>query len=84
MVVIEMENGAVIKLELCPEAAPITVKNFEKLVSEGFYDGLTFHRIMEGFMMKIMYEVPSRDDIKKIIITKDTVMNKADPEYILK
>ena len=40
--------------------------------------------IMEGFMMKIMYEVPSRDDIKKIVITKDTVMNKADPEYVLK
>ena len=40
--------------------------------------------IMEGFMMKIMYEVPSRDDIQKIIITKDTVMNKADPEYVLK
>ena len=40
--------------------------------------------IMEGFMMKIMYDVPSRDDIQKIIITKDTVMNKADPEYVLK
>ena len=47
-----MENGAKIELELYPEAAPITVKNFEKLVSEGFYDGLTFHRIMEGFMMQ--------------------------------
>ncbi len=52
MVVIEMENGQKIELELCPEAAPITVKNFEKLVSEGFYDGLTFHRVIKGFMIQ--------------------------------
>ncbi len=52
MVVIEMENGAKIELELYPEEAPITVKNFEKLVSEGFYDGLTFHRIIPGFMIQ--------------------------------
>ena len=52
MVVIEMENGGVIKLELCPEAAPKTVANFEKLVGEGFYDGLTFHRVISGFMIQ--------------------------------
>ena len=52
MVVIEMENGAEIKLELYPDIAPITVKNFEKLVKEGFYDGLTFHRIIPGFMIQ--------------------------------
>ena len=52
MVIIEMENGGKIELELFPEAAPITVKNFEKLVSEGFYDGLTFHRIIKGFMIQ--------------------------------
>lgn len=52
MVVIEMENGAKIELELYPEHAPITVKNFEKLVSEGFYNGLTFHRIIPGFMIQ--------------------------------
>ena len=40
--------------------------------------------IMEGLMMSIMYEVPSRDDIEKIIITKETVLNKAEPKYILK
>ena len=40
--------------------------------------------IMEGFMMQIMYDVPSRDDIKKIIITRDTVINKTAPEYVLK
>ena len=52
MIVIEMENGAEIKIELYPEHAPITVNNFEKLVSEGFYDGLTFHRIIRGFMIQ--------------------------------
>ena len=52
MVIIEMENGAKIELELYPEHAPITVKNFEKLVLEGFYDGLTFHRIIRGFMIQ--------------------------------
>ena len=52
MVVIEMENGAKIELELYPEVAPITVKNFESLVSKGFYDGLTFHRVIPGFMIQ--------------------------------
>ena len=52
MVRIEMENGGVIELELYPETAPITVKNFEKLVSEGFYDGLIFHRVIKNFMIQ--------------------------------
>ncbi len=52
MVVIEMQNGAQIKLELYPDAAPKTVENFEKLVKSGFYDGLTFHRIIPGFMIQ--------------------------------
>jgi peptidyl-prolyl cis-trans isomerase B (cyclophilin B) len=52
MVIIEMENGAKIELELYPEAAPETCKNFEKLVREGFYDGLTFHRVIKGFMIQ--------------------------------
>lgn len=52
MIVIEMENGKKIELELFPEHAPITVKNFEKLVNEGFYDGLTFHRVIKGFMIQ--------------------------------
>ena len=52
MVVIEMENGKKIKLELYPEVAPITVANFEKLVKEGFYDGLIFHRVIKGFMIQ--------------------------------
>ena len=52
MVVIEMENGGVIEIELNAEAAPKTVKNFEKLVSEGFYNGLIFHRVIPGFMIQ--------------------------------
>lgn len=52
MVLIEMENGGKIELELYPEVAPITVANFEKLVKEGFYDGLTFHRVIAGFMIQ--------------------------------
>ncbi len=52
MVVIEMENGKKIKLELYPEIAPITVENFVKLVKDGFYDGLIFHRVIEGFMIQ--------------------------------
>ena len=52
MVVIELENGKKIKLELYPDKAPITCANFEKLVREGFYDGLIFHRVISGFMMQ--------------------------------
>lgn len=52
MVVIEMENGKKIKIELYPEKAPITVANFEKLVKEGFYNGLCFHRVIKGFMIQ--------------------------------
>ena len=52
MIVIEMDNGGVIKIELDYNAAPISAKNFETLVREGFYDGLTFHRIIPGFMIQ--------------------------------
>ena len=52
MVIIEMENGATIKLELDANAAPKTVANFEKLVRSGFYDGLIFHRVIPGFMIQ--------------------------------
>lgn len=47
-----MENGKKIKLELYPEIAPETVANFEKLVKQGFYNGLIFHRVIEGFMIQ--------------------------------
>ena len=52
MVIIEMENGKQIKIELYPEIAPITVENFEKLVNAKFYDGLCFHRVISGFMIQ--------------------------------
>lgn len=52
MVVIELENGKEIKLELYPDKAPITVANFLKLVGQGFYDGLIFHRVIKGFMIQ--------------------------------
>ena len=52
MVQIEMEDGGIIKIELDPKNAPITCANFEKLVSEGFYDGLIFHRVIAGFMIQ--------------------------------
>lgn len=47
-----MENGGVMKAELYPETAPKTVENFIKLVKEGFYDGLIFHRVIPGFMIQ--------------------------------
>ena len=52
MIRMEMQDGGVVKIELYPKAAPITAANFEKLVKEGFYDGLTFHRIIPGFMVQ--------------------------------
>lgn len=50
--VIDVKDYGKITVELKPDIAPITVGNFKKLVSEHFYDGLTFHRIMEGFMIQ--------------------------------
>ncbi|MBQ7146850.1 MAG: peptidylprolyl isomerase [Lachnospiraceae bacterium] len=51
-VLITMEDGGEIELELYPETAPLTVENFEKLAGQGFYDGLTFHRVIPGFMIQ--------------------------------
>ena len=51
-VTIEVENYGTITAVLYGEAAPITVANFVKLANEGFYDGLTFHRIISGFMIQ--------------------------------
>lgn len=52
VVTFEMENGDIIKAELYPEVAPITVNNFISLVKKGFYNGLTFHRVINGFMIQ--------------------------------
>ena len=50
--IIEMENGGKMTLELYPETAPITVKNFVDLAQRGFYNGLIFPRVIEGFMIQ--------------------------------
>lgn len=52
VVTITMENGDVMKAELYPEIAPNTVNNFISLVNKGFYDGLIFHRVINGFMIQ--------------------------------
>lgn len=52
IVTIEMENGDIIKAELYPEIAPNTVNNFISLAQKGFYDGLIFHRVINGFMIQ--------------------------------
>lgn len=51
-IIIEMENGDVMKGELYPEVAPITVDNFLKLIDEDFFAGLIFHRVIPGFMIQ--------------------------------
>ena len=52
VVTFEMENGDLIKAELYPEVAPNTVNNFLSLVKKGFYNGLIFHRVINGFMIQ--------------------------------
>lgn len=52
IVTFTMENGDVIKAELYPDIAPISVNNFISLISKGFYDGLIFHRVIRGFMIQ--------------------------------
>ena len=52
IVTFTMENGKVIKAELYPDVAPNTVANFVSLVEKGFYNGLTFHRVIPGFMIQ--------------------------------
>ena len=52
VVTITMENGDIIKAELYPEIAPNTVNNFISLINKGFYNGLIFHRVINGFMIQ--------------------------------
>ncbi len=52
IVTFTMENGDVIKAELYPEIAPISVNNFISLIKQNFYDGLIFHRVIKGFMIQ--------------------------------
>ena len=52
VVTFTMENGDIIKAELYPEIAPISVNNFISLINKNFYDGLIFHRVIRGFMIQ--------------------------------
>lgn len=52
IVTIKMQSGEMIKIELYPEVAPNTVKNFVSLVKKGFYNGKVFHRVIPGFMIQ--------------------------------
>lgn len=52
IVTITMENGDIIKAELYPDIAPISVNNFISLINKNFYDGLCFHRVIQGFMIQ--------------------------------
>lgn len=52
IITIEMENGDILKGELFPDIAPNTVNNFISLIQKGFYDGVIFHRVIEGFMLQ--------------------------------
>lgn len=52
VVMICMEDGSQMKVELYPDIAPNTVNNFISLVKKGFYDGLIFHRVIKGFMIQ--------------------------------
>ena len=52
VVTITMENGDIIKAELYPEIAPVSVNNFISLINKKFYDGLIFHRVIKGFLIQ--------------------------------
>ncbi|MFI3212311.1 MAG: peptidylprolyl isomerase [Eubacteriales bacterium] len=52
IVTITMENGDVMKAELYPEIAPISVNNYISLINKNYYDGLIFHRVIKGFMIQ--------------------------------
>ena len=73
VVTITMDNGDVIKAELYPEIAPNTVNNFISLVKKGFYDGLIFHRVINGFMIQGGGFEPGM----KQKATKDPIKNEA-------
>ena len=52
IITITMENGDIMKAELYPEIAPVSVNNFISLINKGFYNGLIFHRVIRGFMIQ--------------------------------
>ena len=74
VVTFEMENGDIMKAELYPEIAPNTVNNFISLVKKGFYDGVIFHRVINGFMI----QGGGMDENFKEKATRDSIENEAD------
>ena len=73
MVRITMQNGKTIDIELDATAAPITCENFLKLVNQGFYNGLTFHRVIPGFMIQGGGFKPGMDEVE----TREPIKNEA-------
>ena len=64
---IEMENGDVIRAELYPDVAPITVANFKKLIEQSYFDGTIFHRVIPGFMVQGGEGLDYADPIDNIV-----------------
>lgn len=72
---IEVKDYGTIDVELDADTAPITVTNFVKLAQEGFYDGLTFHRIMDGFMIQVVIPTETEQvDQKRILRVSSATM----------
>ena len=67
---IEMENGGIIKAELYPDVAPITVENFVSLIERNFFDGLIFHRVIPGFMIQAAV-------LRQTVNTKKQIQSRA-------
>ena len=75
IVTMEMMDGDIVKLELYPEVAPNTVNNFISLIKKNFYDGVTFHRVIAGFMIQVVIrreqeqvdqDIPSKVNFRKM------------------
>ena len=78
IVTITMDNGDVMKAELYPEVAPNTVNNFISLVKKGFYDGLIFHRVINGFMI----QADARTE--PVWVARDTASRVSSPRTVSK
>ena len=72
IITFEMENGDIMKAELYPQVAPNTVNNFISLVNKGFYDGLIFHRVINGFMIQggewVVLDMVSRVNLHRMAL----------------
>ena len=84
IVTMEVENFGTVKMELYPDQAPQTVANFIKLANRGFYDGLTFHRIVKDFMIQGGDPEGKGTGGAKISNLKDLGDNEVDKQYTIK